>query len=122
MITQWIQQYLLYILGGALALALIWGSAQTVRLSIAQANEGEAKAETKVVQAQLDSSQAVIRQLAVATDELSVRLADSQAEARRFKEKYDRANEAIKTEIIPTDCEGAAKWAREKAPLLLGKW
>jgi hypothetical protein len=106
----YLQQYVLYILGGVIVLLLIFGGVQTVRLKLAVATSTAAQAENKALTSQMY------------TQNQSVKLLVSKGEEQNMKIEEIWAKLKIKPKVIykdaPKDCEGAAQWALDMIPKL----
>lgn len=118
----WIQQYLIYALMAVIVALGIYTIVQKTQIAAQKAAIALAQSEKKVLQGQVDNSQIVIRQLAVASDELSMRLRGSQADAKKWKARWDKEHGDLGSEIVPNDCKGAATWAKGKSMILREKW
>lgn len=122
MILEWLKNQLIYILLGIIAVLLITTVTVAVQLKIASGATATALAEKATIAEQLKNSQLVVRQLATATEEYSVRLKDTVAAAEKAKKKWDAENVILRNEPVPKACEESAIWAKEKTKQLLGKW
>lgn len=121
-VQAWITQYALLILGGVIVLLLIFGAAQTVRLKVAVAEKNTAIAEKGIVEAQLQTQLNAMQQLARQGEELTARVKYNQQKASEANAKFMKALEDIQVEIVPAECEEAAKWAAGKASSLSAGW
>jgi membrane-bound lytic murein transglycosylase B len=106
----YLQQYVLYILGGVIVLLLIFGGVQTVRLKLAVATLTAAQAEKAKIESQMYTQNQAVKQLVEKGEEQN----------QVIKEAWDKLKQ--KPKIVyrdaPKDCEGAAQWAFEMIPKL----
>jgi acyl-coenzyme A synthetase/AMP-(fatty) acid ligase len=114
----WLQQYVLYALGGIIAIGAVSFGVQTIRLNNSQKD-------LLVVTADRDRERAVnlankqtLDSIKKDGDELKARITAAQQDIIKAERRYSQLLEKLNKEIpIPTTdkCEDIANWAREVA-------
>jgi hypothetical protein len=99
----YLQQYVLYILGGVIVLLLIFGGVQTVRLKLAVATLTATQARLETTENQIVIQNESVKQLFIKGEEYNEAIKKAIASIKPPK--------IIKLPATPTNCEDAAKWA-----------
>lgn len=117
--TTWVTQYVVYILGAAVAASLLFGGVQTVRLVMAQKDVKAANAErdTKIVE--LKQRDAVIEQLAAKSAEVAKRFEQASATQVATQKRHQKELAELIKRKFPAECNEAAAFTIENVPELI---
>lgn len=85
------------------------------RLQRANANIDAFKSQLAICSNHLQAQNAAIMQLKLASDEQAVRVKESTAQAKKYREKAHKERLELEKAVVPARCEEAIKWGVKKA-------